>query len=44
MHWIKPKLVAEVEFTEWTTEQRMRHPVFKGLRWDKTAHEVRQEK
>lgn len=44
VHWIKPKLVAEVEFTEWTNEDRMRHPSFKGLRLDKTAHEVRQEK
>ncbi|MEO6098502.1 MAG: DNA ligase D, partial [Fibrobacteria bacterium] len=33
--WIKPELVAEVEFAEWTDDGRMRHPVFLGLRPDK---------
>src|SRR5207237_9489708 len=30
--WVKPKLVAEVKFTEWTSAGEMRHPVFLGLR------------
>jgi len=41
--WIKPKLVAEVKFTEWTTGGEMRHPVFLGLRTDKKASEVLRE-
>jgi bifunctional non-homologous end joining protein LigD len=32
--WVKPKLVAEVKFTEWTTKGEMRHPVYLGLRTD----------
>jgi len=35
--WVKPKLVCEVEFTEWTPEGRLRHPSFQGLREDKPA-------
>jgi bifunctional non-homologous end joining protein LigD len=42
-HWVRPDLVAEVEFTEWTGEGRLRHPSFKGLRLDKPAGEVRRE-
>jgi bifunctional non-homologous end joining protein LigD len=41
--WIKPKLVAEVKFTEWTSKGEMRHPVFLGLRSDKKAAEVVRE-
>jgi bifunctional non-homologous end joining protein LigD len=41
--WIKPKLVAEVKFTEWTAKGEMRHPVFLGLRTDKKATEVTRE-
>ena len=41
---VKPKLVAEVKFTEWTTAGEMRHPVFLGLRTDKLATEVIREK
>ena len=40
MHWVKPKFLAEVTFTEWTPTGRMRHPVFKGLRTDKKPEEV----
>ena len=43
-HWVRPKLVAEVAFTEWTTEGRIRHPVFHGLRTDKEARAVTQDK
>lgn len=39
--WVKPKLVAEVKFTEWTGAGEMRHPVFLGLRTDKPATEAR---
>ena len=42
-HWVKPKLVAEVVFTEWTDEGKIRHPSFQGLRADKKATDVRRE-
>lgn len=35
VQWVKPKLVAQVKFSEWTADQRMRQPVFLGLRLDK---------
>jgi bifunctional non-homologous end joining protein LigD len=41
--WVKPKLVAEVKFTEWTSGGEMRHPVFLGLRTDKKASDVVRE-
>jgi len=43
-HWIKPTLVAEVEFTEWTDDGTLRHPSFQGLRADKPATEVVRER
>jgi bifunctional non-homologous end joining protein LigD len=42
-HWVKPDLVAEVRFTEWTSDGLLRHPVYLGLRDDKPAREVRRE-
>jgi bifunctional non-homologous end joining protein LigD len=42
--WVKPELVAEVEFTEWTQDGRLRHPSFKGIREDKAAAEVVRER
>jgi bifunctional non-homologous end joining protein LigD len=42
-HWVKPSLVCEVVFTEWTDEGRIRHPSFQGLRQDKRAAEVVRE-
>ena len=36
-HWVKPRLVAQVSFTEWTSDNRLRHPSFLGLREDKSA-------
>lgn len=39
-HWVRPELVAEVAFLEWTSDGGLRHPSFKGLREDKTAAEV----
>jgi bifunctional non-homologous end joining protein LigD len=41
--WLKPELVAEIEFTERTADNELRHPSFKGLRLDKRAEEVRLE-
>ncbi|MBA3514413.1 MAG: DNA ligase [Pyrinomonadaceae bacterium] len=37
VQWVKPRLVAQVKFSEWTADARMRHPVFLGLREDKKA-------
>jgi len=42
--WVKPILVAEVKFTEWTNSGEMRHPVYLGLRADKAAEEVLRER
>ena len=41
--WVKPKLIAEVEFTDWTAADHLRHSRFVGLRDDKDAREVRKE-
>jgi bifunctional non-homologous end joining protein LigD len=41
--WVKPELVAEVEFTEWTSDGRLRHPSFLGLREDKAPTQVVRE-
>src|SRR5438876_1924423 len=41
--WVEPKLVAEVEFVEWTHDHHLRAPSYKGLREDKDAREVRRE-
>lgn len=42
--WIDPKLVCEIEFTEWTPEGRLRHPSFQGLREDKAPQSVGKDK
>ncbi|MFL5740363.1 MAG: non-homologous end-joining DNA ligase [Flavisolibacter sp.] len=42
--WVKPKLVCEIKFTEWTKDRIARHPIFMGLRTDKKAKEVSFEK
>jgi len=41
--WVRPVLVCEVKFTEWTGDGQMRHPVFMGLRHDKPARNVVRE-
>jgi DNA ligase D-like protein (predicted ligase) len=41
--WVRPRLVAQVGFTEWTRDGRLRHPRFLGLRDDKPAEEVVRE-
>ena len=43
VHWVEPTLVAQVAFTEWTRDGRLRHPHFLGLRDDKAAREVVRE-
>jgi bifunctional non-homologous end joining protein LigD len=42
--WVKPKVIVEVKFTEWTKAGSLRHPSFKGLRYDKRANEIIREK
>jgi len=42
-HWVKPKLVGQIAFTEWTPEGRLRHPRFLGLRVDKRPSQVARE-
>lgn len=43
VHWVKPDLVAEIAFTEWTSDDVLRHPSFQGLREDKKATDVKRE-
>lgn len=44
VHWVKPKLVAEIGFFEWTQDGKLRHPRFLGLRPERRAEEVRRER
>lgn len=44
VHWVKPELVAQIGFTEWTTAGKLRHPRFLGLREDKRPRDVVREK
>ena len=43
-HWVKPVMVCQIKFTEWTRDDRLRQPVFLGIREDKNANEVIREK
>jgi bifunctional non-homologous end joining protein LigD len=43
VHWVRPELVVEVAFAEWTNDDRLRHPSYLGQRTDKDPHEVVRE-
>jgi len=43
-HFVKPELVAQIAFAEWTHDGLLRQPVFLGLRTDKSARDVRRER
>jgi ATP-dependent DNA ligase len=43
-HWVRPDLVAQIGFSEWTRDGRLRHPRFLGLREDKKAADVVRER
>jgi bifunctional non-homologous end joining protein LigD len=43
-HWLKPVMARQIRFTEWTRDDRLRQPVFLGIREDKDAKEVIREK
>ncbi|MDT8386528.1 MAG: DNA ligase D [Thiogranum sp.] len=40
LHWVRPELIAEVEFSEWTRDGALRHPRFRGLREDRNPQEI----
>jgi bifunctional non-homologous end joining protein LigD len=42
--WVRPRYICQVKFSEWTKDGRMRHPIYKGLRTDKSPEEVTKEK
>jgi bifunctional non-homologous end joining protein LigD len=44
VHWVHPKLVAQIGFTEWTRDGKLRHPRFLGLRRDKSPKDVVRER
>jgi bifunctional non-homologous end joining protein LigD len=41
VHWVEPKLVAEITYLTWTADNLLRHAVYVGLREDKPAEQVR---
>jgi len=44
VHWVKPELVAQIKYSEWTETNSLRHPVFMGLRTDKDPTDVVRER
>ena len=44
VHWVSPRIVGEIGFTEWTRDGRLRHPRFLGLRTDKPPEDVVRER
>jgi bifunctional non-homologous end joining protein LigD len=42
-HWVQPRLVCQIKFSEWTRDSKLRQPVFLGLRDDKSARDVVRE-
>ena len=43
-HWVQPRLVAQIKFTEWTADGKLRHPVYLGLRDDKKPEDIVRER
>jgi ATP-dependent DNA ligase len=43
IHWVRPVLVAQIGFSEWTGDGKLRHPRYLGLRDDKDASQVIRE-
>ena len=43
IHWVKPSVICEVAFGEWTNDGHIRHAAFQGLREDKPAQKVKRE-
>jgi bifunctional non-homologous end joining protein LigD len=43
VHWLKPELVGQFRYTEWTSDHKLRHPSFLGLRQDKKARDIGKE-
>jgi bifunctional non-homologous end joining protein LigD len=43
VHWVQPKYICEMSFTEWTTDGSMRHPQFEGMRPDKKPENIHRE-
>jgi ATP-dependent DNA ligase len=44
VHWVRPELVAQVGFSEWTPDGKLRHPRYEGLRDDKRPEQVVRER
>jgi ATP-dependent DNA ligase len=42
-HWVRPEIVVQVAFIEWTVNGKLRHPRLVGVRFDKDAHQVVRE-
>jgi bifunctional non-homologous end joining protein LigD len=43
-HWVSPRVVVEVKFAEWTSDGKLRQPIFLGVRDDKPARDVHRER
>jgi bifunctional non-homologous end joining protein LigD len=43
VHWVEPKLVAEITYLTWRADNLLRHTVYVGLREDKPANQVRSQ-
>src|SRR5699024_8645315 len=41
-HWVRPELIVEIKFSEYTQDGRLRHPVFRGLREDKKVADIKE--
>jgi ATP-dependent DNA ligase len=44
LRWVRPRIVVEVSFVEWTRDDLLRHPKFIGVRGDKSPREIRRER